>query len=272
MSTPDARRWIVAGSSDAVLESTDPHSTPGAPGDKQATERASEELRKRLIELQLRLWAENRQSLLVVLQAMDAGGKDGAVRKVFSGVNPQGCRVTSFKQPSEEELAHDFLWRIHKAVPRQGEIGVFNRSHYEDVVAVRVRKLVPKHEWKQRYGIINQFESSLVASGTRVVKAFLHISKEEQAERLRKRLENPSKRWKFRKDDLLDRALWGDYQVAYQDAIAATATEHAPWFVIPADRKWYRDWALLTVLVATLEEMDPSYPEPADDLSKIVID
>jgi PPK2 family polyphosphate:nucleotide phosphotransferase len=255
-----------------VLDSIDPHSSPGAPGDKQATESASGELRDRLVELQERLWAANRQALLVVLQAMDAGGKDGAIRKVFSGVNPQGCRVTSFKQPSEEELAHDFLWRIHKALPRRGEIGVFNRSHYEDVVAVRVRKLVPKEEWKQRYGIINQFESSLVASGTRVVKAFLHISKEEQAARLRKRLENPSKRWKFRKEDLDDRALWNDYQVAYSDAIGATATEHAPWFVIPADRKWYRDWALLTVLVATLEEMDPRYPKPAEDLSNIVIE
>lgn len=272
MSPAPARRWIVSGRDGKSLRSIDPDSTAGAPGDKEATERVSDELKTRLVGLQERLWAEDKRSLLLVLQALDAGGKDGAVKKVLSGVNPQGCRVTSFKQPSEEELAHDFLWRIHKALPRRGEIGVFNRSHYEDVVVVRVRKIVPEREWRKRYEIINQFESSLAASGTRIVKAFLHISKEEQARRLRKRLENPAKRWKFRKEDLEDRALWDDYQEAYGDAIAKTTTKHAPWFVVPADHKWYRDWALLSILVDALKDMDPRFPEPAEDLSEIVIE
>ena len=272
MSLDDADRWTVTSSDKVPLAEIDPRKTPGAPGDKDETKTASEELKERLIELHGRLWAESKQSLLLVLQAMDAGGKDGAIRKVLSGVNPQGCRVTSFKQPSEEELAHDFLWRIYKELPRRGQIGVFNRSHYEDVVAVRVHDIVPRREWKMRYGIINEFEDALSSSGTRIVKAFLHVTKEEQAERLRKRLENPSKNWKFRKEDLADRELWDDFQVAYQDAIVRTSKPRAPWYVIPADHKWYRDWALLTILVATLEDMDPRYPEPEEGLSDIVIE
>ena len=256
----------------AAIAKTDPDSTKGAPGDKKVTEAASAVLNQRLSELQARLWAENRRSLLVVLQAIDAGGKDGAIRKVFGGVNPQGCRVTSFKAPSEEELAHDFLWRVHRAAPRRGEIGIFNRSHYEDVLVVRVHDLVPKKVWSRRYAIINDFEAGLAASGTTIVKFFLHISKEEQAERFRKRLENPNKNWKFRRADLEERRHWDEYQEAFEDALTKTSTHAAPWFVIPADHKWYRDWALLSVLVDTLQEMNPQYPEPEDDLSGIVIE
>jgi PPK2 family polyphosphate:nucleotide phosphotransferase len=254
------------------LHKIDPADTDGAPGGKEETIAASAELNEQLAELQERLWAENRRSLLVVLQALDAGGKDGAIRKVFSGVNPQGCRVTSFKAPSEEELAHDFLWRIHKATPRKGEIGIFNRSHYEDVLIVRVHDLVPKSVWSKRYAMINAFEANLAASGTTIVKFFLHISKEEQADRFRKRIENPEKNWKFRSEDLAEREHWDDYQEAFEDALTKTSTDVAPWYVIPADKKWYRDWALLSVLVATLRSMDPQYPEPEEDLSGIVVE
>jgi PPK2 family polyphosphate:nucleotide phosphotransferase len=254
------------------LHKIDPADTDGAPGGKEETIAASAELNEQLAELQERLWAENRRSLLVVLQALDAGGKDGAIRKVFSGVNPQGCRVTSFKAPSEEELAHDFLWRIHKATPRKGEIGIFNRSHYEDVLIVRVHDLVPKAVWSKRYAMINAFEANLAASGTTIVKFFLHISKEEQADRFRKRIENPEKNWKFRSEDLAEREHWDDYQKAFEDALTKTSTDVAPWYVIPADKKWYRDWALLSVLVATLRSMDPQYPEPEEDLSGIVVE
>jgi PPK2 family polyphosphate:nucleotide phosphotransferase len=202
---------------------------------------------------------------------MDAGGKDGAVRKVFGGVNPQSCRVTSFKQPSVEELKHDFLWRIAKALPARGEVGIFNRSHYEDVGVVRVKKLVPKETIRERYEIINSFEHGLSFSGTRIVKVFLHISRDEQARRLMARLEDPKKRWKFRPADLEDRALWDKFMSAYGAAISATSTELAPWYVIPADRKWYRDWSLLSILVETLADMDPRYPEPVPDIENLEI-
>ncbi|HVF33478.1 MAG TPA: polyphosphate kinase 2 family protein [Acidimicrobiales bacterium] len=258
--------------SPAHLHRIDPGSREGAPGDKKATEVASLALNRELAELQERLWAENQRSLLVVLQAMDAGGKDGAIRRVFGGVNPQGCRVTSFKAPSEEELAHDFLWRINKATPRKGEIAIFNRSHYEDVLIVRVHDLVPKSVWSKRYAIINSFEANLAASGTTIVKFFLHISKKEQAERFRKRLENPEKHWKFRLADLEERKHWDDYQTAFEDALSKTSTTVAPWHVIPADSKWYRDWALLSVLVETLRAMDPQFPPPEEDLTGIVVE
>jgi PPK2 family polyphosphate:nucleotide phosphotransferase len=256
----------------AGLARVDPDATVGAPGDRRLTEAASAVLNQELSELQERLWAENERSLLVVLQAIDAGGKDGVIRRVFGGVNPQGCQVTSFKAPSDEELAHDFLWRVHHKVPRKGEIGIFNRSHYEDVLIVRVRDLVPKKVWSKRFAIINDFEAGLVAAGTTIVKFFLHISKEEQADRFRKRLENPEKHWKFRRADLEEREHWDAYQAAFEDAITKTSTAAAPWYVIPADRKWYRDWAVLTVLVETLRRMDPQYPPPEEDLTGIVIE
>ena len=265
-------RLRVQPRSGAHLHRVDAAATAGAPGDKKVTEGASLALNRELSDLQERLWAENRRSVLVVLQAMDAGGKDGAIRRVFGGVNPQGCRVTSFKAPSEEELAHDFLWRINKATPRNGEIAIFNRSHYEDVLIVRVHDLVPKSVWSGRYAIINSFEANLAASGTTIVKFFLHISKEEQAERFRKRLENPEKHWKFRMADLEERRYWDEYQRAFEDALTETSTEVAPWYVIPADKKWYRDWAVLSLLVATMRAMDPQYPEPEEDLSGVVVE
>jgi PPK2 family polyphosphate:nucleotide phosphotransferase len=264
--------WVVRPKSGARLSTIDPDSTVGAPGKKKETEAASAELNTELAELQTRLFAESERALLVVLQAMDAGGKDGAIRKVFGGVNPQGCRVTSFKAPTPEELAHDFLWRITAALPRRGEIGIFNRSHYEDVLIVRVHNLVPRRVWSKRYEAINAFERRLASEGTSIVKFYLHISKEEQAARFRKRLEQPEKNWKFRTADLEERKYWDDYQLAFEDAITKTSTGDAPWYVIPADNKWYRDWAVLSVLVETLRNLDPQYPPPSEDLSGIVIE
>jgi PPK2 family polyphosphate:nucleotide phosphotransferase len=267
----ERKRWVVEPGRKVDLDREATRSTEGAPGDKIATREASDQLRIKLSHLQDRLYAEDRQSLLLVLQAMDAGGKDGAVKKVFSGVNPQSCRVTSFKQPSAVELQHDFLWRITGALPSHGEVGIFNRSHYEDVGVVRVKKLVPSKTIRQRYEIINSFEHGLTVSGTRVIKVFLHISKEEQARRLRARLEDPKKRWKFRPADLEDRTQWDEYMAAYGAAISATSTHEAPWFIIPADRKWYRNWSLLTILTETLEEMNPRYPDPMPGIESLEI-
>ena len=225
----------------------------------------------RMHELQERLYAESTKALLVVLQATDAGGKDGTIEAVFRGVNPQGVQVASFKAPTHEELAHDFLWRIHREVPRKGEVGVFNRSHYEDVLVVRVRELVPEDVWRKRYQHIRDFEQSLVESGTTVVKLMLHISKDEQRQRLQARLDDPAKHWKFNAADLEERERWDDHRIAFEEAITETSTPDAPWYVIPADRKWYRNWIVLRILLETLEEMDPQFPPPADGLDGIVI-
>jgi PPK2 family polyphosphate:nucleotide phosphotransferase len=263
----ESERWRVRPTDTVDLDAIDPATTAGAPGDKHATTDAIKELRDRLAELQGRLYAEAERGLLVVLQALDAGGKDGTIKHVFKGVNPQGCKVTSFKQPNDHELSHDFLWRIHQNTPHKGMIGIFNRSHYEDVLIVRVHDIVPTHVWKRRYELIRDFEHELsLEGGIRVVKFFLHISKDEQANRFRRRLERPDKRWKFSRADLEERAHWDEYRVAFNDAIAATSTDQAPWYVIPADHKWYRNWCVLTTLVEILEEMDPQYPEPSDDL------
>ncbi len=264
-------RWRVEPGSELELSAIDTASREGAPGGKSYTGDAAEELSEELAELQERLWAEGRQSLLVVLQAMDTGGKDGTIKNVFKGVNPQGTRVVSFKSPTEDELEHDFLWRIHKQVPAHGEICVFNRSHYEDVCIVRVHNLVPEEVWRKRYELINAFEDQLRHGRTTIVKFFLHISKEEQAERLQARLDNPEKLWKFNKDDLKERAKWDDYQAAYQEAIRRTSTAEAPWYVIPADHKWYRNWAVASVLVDTLRRMDPQFPEPQEDLQDVKV-
>ena len=225
----------------------------------------------RLSDLQELLYASNRYSLLLVFQGMDSSGKDGVIKHVMSGVDPQGCRVSSFKAPNDEEKSHDFLWRIHKAVPPKGFIGIFNRSHYEDVLVVRVKGLVPEERWRRRYDHIVAFERLLADEGTTVVKFYLHISKEEQRQRLEARLQEPDKRWKFNPGDLEDRKLWDDFQEAYEEAITRTSTEHAPWYVIPADRKWYRDLAVASVLIETLERMDPRFP-PEPDLDGVVIE
>jgi len=229
--------------------------------DDNKLEKKMEKLRLRLDELQNALYAESKRSLLVVLQARDAGGKDGTIRRVFSSVNPQGCDVTSFKAPTHIELAHDYLWRVHAAVPARGMIGIFNRSHYEDILAVRVHELEPKKVWKQRYDQINEFERFLTQNGVTIVKFFLHISMEEQRVRLAERLTDESKNWKFRAADLGERDLWDDYTRAYIDVFRKCSTKYAPWFIVPADRKHARDYLVLEKIVSTLERMDPEYPE-----------
>jgi PPK2 family polyphosphate:nucleotide phosphotransferase len=244
------------------LAALDPDSTSGAPGGRAEIEAALPALHEELADLQDRLWAEATRSLLVVLQAMDAGGKDGTISHVFRGVNPQGTRVTSFKQPTALEAAHDFLWRVHQVTPRAGEIAIFNRSHYEDVLITRVHGLISQATWKARFELIRSFEALLGDGATTVVKLFLHISKDEQRKRFDARLHEPTKRWKFQPADLAERERWDDYQVAYADAITNTATDAAPWYVIPANHKWYRNWAASCTLIDTLRRMDPHYPEP----------
>ena len=225
----------------------------------------------RLAELQKLLFAEGSQSLLVVLQAMDAGGKDGVLREVFTGLNPAGIRVTSFGVPTDEELAHDFLWRVHRHVPADGQIAVFNRSHYEDVLVVRVKELAPPAVWRRRYAHIRQFESRLVDEGTAIVKLFLHTSAEEQRERLQDRIDRPDERWKFRRGDLEDRKLWPKYMKAYRDALARTSTPDAPWYVIPGDRKWVRNLTVARILRHKLEQLDPQYPPPEEGIEDLVV-
>ncbi|MEM7115656.1 MAG: polyphosphate kinase 2 family protein [Chloroflexota bacterium] len=240
--------------------------------DRAAAEAEFKQLRRELRDWQARLYAEGKQKLLIVFQAMDAGGKDGTIRRVFQGVNPQGVRVHSFKVPSKKELAHDFLWRIHKVVPGKGMIGIFNRSHYEDVLVVRVHDIVPESIWRPRYEQINQFEKLLHDTGTRILKFYLHISPEEQKERFQDRVDEPSKNWKFSFDDLKKRTFWGDYMEAYEEMLQRTTTTYAPWHVIPADQKWYRNLAISRVLLNTLKEMNPQYPPPEGDLSNVVIE
>ncbi len=219
-------------------------------------------LRDELQQLQKVLYAQSKNRVLVVIQAMDTGGKDGCIKHVFSRVDPQGLNVVSFKKPSERELAHDFLWRIHQRVPQNGHLTVFNRSHYEDVIAVRVKELYPKSVWSKRYQHIVDFERMLAEEGTTIVKIFLHISKEEQKARLQARLDNPDKYWKFNPDDLADRARWEDFQSVYEDVIERTSSKHAPWYVIPSDRKWYRNLCVARIMVETLKNLDMSFPEP----------
>jgi PPK2 family polyphosphate:nucleotide phosphotransferase len=207
-----------------------------------------------------------------VLQGIDASGKDGAIRHVMTAFNPQGCYVASFKVPTAEEAAHDFLWRVHKRVPGKGEIGIFNRSHYEEVLIVRVHELVPEQVWSGRYELIRDFEKALTETGTRIVKFFLHIDRDEQRERLQERLEDPRKRWKFSLGDLEERKYWDDYMAAYEDALSKTSTADAPWYVIPANRNWFRDLAISSILADTLGELKPAYPEPADLPKKLTIE
>jgi PPK2 family polyphosphate:nucleotide phosphotransferase len=227
--------------------------------------------RRRISDLQERLYAENRQGLLVVLQAMDTGGKDGTIKHVFGGVNPQGCRVSSFKAPNPEEANHDFLWRYHKSAPARGRIGIFNRSHYEDVLVVRVKGLVEEDVWRERYALINEFERNLTRNGITVLKFFLHISKDEQKRRLEARLAKPDKRWKFSKNDIKERAFWDDYQAAFEDAINECSTEYAPWYVVPANKKWYRNLVVARTIADTLEAMDPRFPPAEQGLENVTI-
>ncbi len=262
----------IAPGSKVDLGAHDPADTSGGPGDKATTQLTIFPMAEHLAELQNRLWARNDQSVLVVLQGIDTSGKGGAVKRVFGAVNPAGLRVTSFKAPTEPELDRDYLWRIHAQVPGGGEIGVFDRSHYEDVLAVRVMDLAPEKVWHKRYDHINAFEEMLVDEGTTVVKLLLNISKGEQAKRLQARLDDPAKHWKFRTSDLDARAQWDEYQAAFAEMLERTSTELAPWHVIPADKKWYRDWAVATIMIATLEALDLSWPDPVEPLEGIVIE
>ncbi len=238
---------------------------------KKDVEKELEHQRDRLSKLQARLYAENKRSLLIVLQAMDTGGKDGTIKHVFQGVNPQGCRVWSFKKPSDEELSHDFLWRYHQRTPQRGMITIFNRSHYEDVLIVRVKQLVPEEVWRKRYHVINQFEQMLALNNITVIKFFLHISKDEQKRRLESRLQDPDKRWKFSINDVNERQLWDDYQQAYEDAINNCSTAYAPWYVVPANKKWYRNLVIAGAIADTLEAMNPQYPAVEQELENIKI-
>jgi len=236
--------------------------------DKEDAQPAVDKNLKKLDALQEVLYAENKRSVLVVFQAMDCGGKDGAIEHIFSGVNPQGCQVTSFKAPSELELAHDFLWRIHEAVPRRGMIGIFNRSHYESVLVEHVHDLVPKKQWQTRYDHINNFEKMLSDEGVTILKFFLHISKDEQKQRLEDRLKDEDKHWKFSPHDLDERKLWDTYQQAYEDAIDKCSTDYAPWYVVPADRKWFRNWVISDTIVRAMEKLDLQYPEPPENIKQ----
>lgn len=253
------------------LADHDPGATSGVAGKAEGRARVAE-LTSRLDELQELFYADGRFKLLVVLQGMDTSGKGGAIRKAFEGLDPAGVHVASFKAPTEDELAHDFLWRVHRHTPRNGQIVIFDRSHYEDVLIARVRELVPEKRWRARYRHIAAFERMLADEGTIIRKFFLHISAGEQAERLRARVADPTKHWKFRTADLAERALWDDYQRAYEDAVRHTAAPHAPWVVVPADRKWHRDLVICRTLVDTLEGLDLRYPPAPDDLSGVVVE
>lgn len=256
----------------ARLVDIDPSRTPLAPGGHDETAEATAALEAELSGLQERLHAEatggGRRSLLLLLQGMDTSGKDGTVRRVVGAMNPAGVRVVSFKQPTAEERRHDFLWRVERRLPAPGEVAVFNRSQYEDVLVVRVHDLVPESEWSTRYDRINDFERRVVEGGCHLVKVMLHVSRDEQKRRLAERLEDPTKYWKFNPGDLAERSRWEDYQAAYQDALARCTTVAAPWHVVPADHKWYRDWIVANLLVAALRDMNPTYPPPTFDVEE----
>jgi PPK2 family polyphosphate:nucleotide phosphotransferase len=226
---------------------------------------------QRLDDVQYLFYADKKRALLIVIQGLDAAGKDGTIRHVMSGVDPQGCSVTSFKVPSAEEAAHDFLWRIHKAVPEFGEIGIFNRSHYEDVLVVRVHNLVPKDVWSRRYEQINRFEELLDENKVKILKFFLHISKDEQKKRFLERIDDPQKRWKISEADFTERKFWDDYTEAYEDALSRCNAAEAPWFIIPANKKWFRNLAVSHIIVETLEGMRMKYPPPSINLKKIKV-
>jgi PPK2 family polyphosphate:nucleotide phosphotransferase len=263
-------RLLVAPGSRVSLARLDPSETFGRTkvhADKDLTAGV-----ERLAALQDRLWAQAERGALIVLQGMDASGKDGTIRHVVSAFNPQGCTVAPFKVPTPVELAHDFLWRVHPHAPAKGEIAVFNRSHYEDVLVVRVHDLVPKTVWQRRYDQINAFEETIASAGTTIVKFFLHIDRDEQRKRFQSRLDDPTKRWKFRAGDLVERKLWDAYADAYEDALSRCSTERAPWYVVPANNKWFRNLAVAEIVGDVIEDLEPQYPQPTEDLSAIRIE
>jgi PPK2 family polyphosphate:nucleotide phosphotransferase len=266
------KRYRVEPGSQVDLNRWDPNDKSAIDGDKQEGRKALLELNERLETLQELLYAQHKHKLLVVLQARDAGGKDGTIRHVFEGVNPQGVKVAGFKVPTSEELDHDYLWRVHRRVPGKGELVIFNRSHYEDVLVVRVHELVPPSVWQRRYDQINDFERMLAEEGTTILKFYLHIDQDEQKERFQARLDEPDKRWKFNPGDLKERKLWAKYTKAYNDVLSKTSTEWAPWYIVPANRKWYRNLVVATTIIETLEGLDMRFPEPAEDLDQVVIE
>jgi len=269
---PDAKdlpaRFRVSPSARVTLAEIDPDDVHG--WDRDDAEQLTVELMERMSDAQDRLWAEAKHALLVVLQGIDAAGKDGTIRKVMTAFNPQGCVVSSFKVPTPQELAHDYLWRVHQRVPAKGEIGIFNRSHYEDVLVVRVHELVPESVWSKRYDQIRDFERLLTDTGTSIVKLFLYISRDEQRERFQERYDNPRKRWKFSLGDLEERKLWDDYLRAYEDALEKTSTDDAPWYVVPANHNWFRNLVVASILAEVLDNLKPSYP-PEPDLPKDLV-
>ncbi|MCG3178039.1 MAG: Polyphosphate:AMP/ADP phosphotransferase [Phycisphaerae bacterium] len=253
------------------LDRFDPADTSAFDGDKARGQKRLLKLSEKLADLQELLWAGQRHRLLIVLQGMDTAGKDGTIRHVFGYVNPQGCRVANFKVPTLTELAHDYLWRVHQQVPGAGELVIFNRSHYEDVLVVRVHGLVPPAVWKKRYDHINAFEKLLADTGTTVLKFFLHISKEEQRQRLQERLDDKQKNWKFNVGDLAERKLWSKYVEAYQDALSKTSTPWAPWIVVPSDHKWYRNLVIAHHVTRALRKLNMAFPPAAPDLENVVV-
>jgi len=268
MATNFTKELMVKHGKEVKLRKYDPGDTLG--WDKGHTTNDSiESSLKRVDKAQYLLYANRKAALLVVLQALDAGGKDGTIRHVMSGVNPQGCSVTSFKTPSAEEAAHDFLWRIHKAVPERGYIGIFNRSHYEDVLIVRVHNLVAKEVWSKRYDEINEFEEILTRNNVTILKFFLHISKDEQKKRFMERIDNPDKRWKVSVADFQERKYWGEYTKAYEEVLTRCSTEDAPWFIIPSNKKWFRNLAVSHVIAETLEKMHMKFPAPTVDVKRL---
>jgi PPK2 family polyphosphate:nucleotide phosphotransferase len=262
----DFARFRVEPDEPFALADHDPGDTAGLDETEAEEERAG--LMEQIAGLQERLLAEEERALLIVLQGIDAAGKDGTVKHVLRGTNPSGVRVQSFKEPSNDELAHDFLWRYHQATPAKGTIGVFNRSHYEDVLVVRVKDLAPEELWRSRFDSINDFERMLVREGTTILKFFLHLSKDEQLEKFRERLEREDKYWKWSDNDMKERERWDDYQRAYEEAIAATSTPWAPWYVIPADCRWVRNYVIARVLAGTLTAMNPRFPEPPAEVRR----
>jgi PPK2 family polyphosphate:nucleotide phosphotransferase len=265
-------RYRVEPDTRVLLAERDPDERLTFDGGKKVGRKYLRELTTQLRDLQELLYAEGKHRILMVLQATDSGGKDGVIRRVFRTVNPQGVKVSSFKAPSDSELAHDYLWRIHQETPARGEIRIFNRSHYEDVLVVRVRNLVPEEIWERRYQQINDFERMLAEEGTTIVKFYLHISKAEQATRLQDRLDDPAKHWKFSPGDLADRKLWDTYQEAYEAMLSRTSTTWAPWYVVPSNSKWYRNLVIARHLVETLQGLGMRYPEPKFNPAEIRIE
>lgn len=266
------KRYLVKPGSKLDLSEWDPNDTGDFKGDKKSALSEVAKLDSKMDALQEILYAEHKHKLLIVLQGMDTAGKDGTIGHIFEGVNPQGVRVVSFKVPTAEELDHDYLWRIHKEVPGSGEIVIFNRSHYEDVLVVRVHNLVTEGVCKKRYNQINAFERLLTENGTTILKFFLNEDFDMQKKRLQARLADPTKQWKFNPQDLQERKLWPEYMKAYEEAIAKTSTNYAPWYIVPANRKWYRDLVISSVLVEALEKLKLKYPQPAESLDGIVVE